>query len=235
MELTTITELLLNRHASPWRQVGTVSIYKFRLSIEPGQHQALRSILTPDELTRVDRFVTDELRRRALASRAATRLLLAQSTGIGPQSIEFRVGDHGKPFLASPDRPHFNLSHSRDLALLAISQSDEVGIDVEWRDDRPDFEAIAEHCFADSERLAMRILPPSKLRELFYEFWCCKEAYLKAVGTGISGGLKRCEVHRMEGDLAAIVNPTDPKESSRWRIHILDPEPEYAGAICLRC
>ena len=138
--------------------------------------------------------------------------------GIDPDKVEaFIYGSSGKPSVLSS--LHFNLAHSHGRALLAICNSAEVGIDLEWIDSKVEIEDIAERFFTPEECSEMMALAGhDRMTELF-DLWCCKEAYLKAIGVGISGGLNQCRIMNALDGTAAVHNPTDPEATSLWKIH----------------
>ena len=140
------------------------------------------SLLSDDERRRADRFATPALRARFVAQRAIVRELLAPYLGVAPRDIAFSRGTRGKPFV---DGAHFNLSHSDDLALLAVAPF-AVGVDVER----------VGH--VDPHKLARVVLAPAEAACLepraFLRVWCRKEAYLKATGAGLVDDLTAISV-----------------------------------------
>jgi 4'-phosphopantetheinyl transferase len=142
--------------------------------------------------------VFEKDRQRFVSARGALRLLLARYLNRGPDRIVFRYGPHGKPALAgeptdSPDL-RFNVSHSGDYCLCAVTVSREVGVDVELV--RPDVECLqlAERFFTRREYEDLLQQPEEARRTRFFRYWTCKEAYLKTRGIGISSGMARLDV-----------------------------------------
>ena len=142
----------------------------------------LNSIETPPptagEAARAARFRTPDLQRRYLRSHAALRTILARCTDA---RLDFAVTATGKPFLPAAPHVKFNLSHSREMALVAVTLEVEVGVDVEWIRPMPDYRDIAE-----------RFFPPSQAAQVtdeadFFRRWTRLEAVVKACGTGIYG------------------------------------------------
>jgi 4'-phosphopantetheinyl transferase len=179
---------------------------------------ALRETLSAIEWIRAARFHFDSDRERFIAARGILRAVLASYVDCDPSEISFTKGLHGKPQI---DRRVlcFNLSHSEDLMLLAITLRREVGVDVEFmRDDVP-FEMLADHFFAPEESLQVRTLPSSCKKQKFYEVWTSTEAKLKASGAGL-GGTGRliggpwsvCNLAPMHGYAAAVAVHGDHPE-----------------------
>ena len=188
---------------------------------------ALGGVLTADELLRAGRMRSDDGRRRAVVSRAALRKLLAREVGIAPEEVAFTVGAHGKPRLDSADPAvRFNLSHSADLALVAVARGAEVGVDVEQIRPRRDLGGVARRVFTEAEREAVSVGGD----EAFYRHWVAKEAFVKATGRGITS-LRSFEV-LLEAPGGARFNHVsgDVEEAARWTLAPLDAGPEFAAA-----
>jgi 4'-phosphopantetheinyl transferase len=140
----------------------------------------------------VARFHFEQHRRRYLIAHIALHKILSRYLQIDPARLFFDLGSNGKPKL-SPVLPSagvdFNLSHSNEMALLAVNRIGEVGVDIEYV--KPDFkfEEIAERFFTAREVAALRALPSDLQRQAFFKCWTSKEAFLKAKGTGLSGKL----------------------------------------------
>lgn len=151
---------------------------------DPAGDEALLALLPPERREKLLRLKRPEDRRRSFG---AWLLLRAALEELGAEPGPLAVGPQGKPFF--PDRPdlHFNLSHSGETVLCALSPSP-VGCDVEILGPaRPE---LAERFFHPSERRWLSALPPSEYDEAFFRLWTLKESYLKATGLGLSGGLE---------------------------------------------
>jgi 4'-phosphopantetheinyl transferase len=194
--------------------------------------------LSADEWTRADRFHFDRDRRRFVAGRAILRAILARYLDLAPGAIVFRYLPHGKPVLATPSlrsAVEFNLAHADRLALYVFSASGDVGIDVERLRPIPDAAQIAERFFVAGERASLRSLPPESVDEAFLSCWTRKEAYLKAVGAGLSAPLDTCEVTLAPGEPARLLRIVDDsQQGSPWLLRSLVPAPGYLGACAAR-
>ncbi|WP_157385449.1 4'-phosphopantetheinyl transferase family protein [Rhizobium freirei] len=190
------------------------------------------ALLSLDECIRTIRFVHDRDRQRFIAARTGMRIILGRYLGISPRSIGFDYGDNGKPFVqAYGAYPiHFNLSHSADLAVLAVSDRYELGIDIE--EVRFLKEDIAKWFFSRREYQALRSLPADRYMDGFYRCWTRKEAFIKAHGAGLSLPLDSFDVtfdrsaesrlERLEGDTGAPAN---------WVVLELETPINFAGAV----
>jgi len=146
------------------------------------------SLLSDDERGRWQRFAREEDRQRFLLVRALVRKVLARQLGLYPQALRFTADVHGKPRLhttAVGTTPHFNLSHTRGLSVLAITGAVELGVDVEAVERPVDLLALARRYFAVSEVQALEAAAPAVQRELFFSLWTLKEAWVKAKGLGL--------------------------------------------------
>jgi 4'-phosphopantetheinyl transferase len=142
--------------------------------------------LSPAELARASRFLRERDRRRFLAARCALRQRLAQHLGLAAGTLRFVLGPEGKPALADGPGCHFNLSHSEDLALVAISERCEIGVDIEVLRPVDGAESLARSHFTAAEFDAFMALDEAARDEAFLRIWTRKEACLKALGTGLS-------------------------------------------------
>ena len=144
-----------------------------------------RSMLDPEELARADRYHFAADRNIYIAAHALIRSMLSEVTGLSTKTWHYVAGEFGKPALAtelSKWKLHFNISHTRGLAVCAIA-SQEIGVDVE-RSDRTIDLGIARHYFAPEEVRILNSAPPGQESKIFFRFWSLKEAFIKATGEG---------------------------------------------------
>jgi 4'-phosphopantetheinyl transferase len=141
------------------------------------------ALLSPEERERAARFRFETDRRRFIACRAAVRRLLGAELGRPPESLTFVYGPHGKPALSGETSLRFNVAHSGPLALLALTDGIELGVDIEAI--RPDLATseVAATVFTGAERA--QLLGPNRV-DRFFQLWTRKEAYLKAIGEGFA-------------------------------------------------
>jgi 4'-phosphopantetheinyl transferase len=152
------------------------------------------ALLGTDERERAALFHRDDDRFRFVTTRAALRLLLAD-TGLGPADcLTLVAGLHGKPELSHPSAVRFNVAHSDDVALVALSEAREVGVDVERVQARPDLRAVAARFFTPAESKALAGLDGDALTAAFHRCWVRKEACAKAAGLGLRVSLDALEV-----------------------------------------
>src|SRR5205823_2471911 len=113
-----------------------------------------------------------------------------------PADLQFKIGPYGKPRLAQSDQRwlQFNLSHSHEKALIAVTPGRSVGIDIEYLHRDLNVASLASYLFSPAERLQWRRAAKAEQRKLFYQYWVCKEAYLKAIGGGLNIDPRRVQL-----------------------------------------
>ncbi len=213
-----------------------VHVWQASLNVPSSTIQRLRSMLQAEELQRADRFRFPRDRHHFTIAHAVLRLLLSRYMAVSPVHIRFEHNQYGKPSLCATTHQEtirFNLSHSGKLALYAFARRRELGIDVEWihrRIDQP--EQIAERYFSPDENETLRRLPEHQRRKAFFNCWTRKEAYIKAKGRGLSLPLDQFDVSLVPGEPARLLQTrNDPPDVSRWTMHELFPDPDYAAAL----
>ena len=148
--------------------------------------ERIAACLSAAEQEQAARFRFEKDARHWRACRTALRGILGQALGSDPAELVFEFGEHGKPRLAPPhDGLHFNLSHCHDLALVALSRSGPLGIDLEPAD-RAGSLLGCETSFCHPEEIAALPTPAEARAAALLDLWTSKEALLKALGTGMS-------------------------------------------------
>ncbi len=167
-----------------------VQVWTVPLDRPPATVARLSRILSEGEAERGDRCRFEHDRRRFIVAHGALRLILAGCLDVPPETLRLRPGRHGKPRLAGSSELRFNLSHSGELALVAVTWHREVGVDVDRL--RPDLpvEPFAERFFPASDaRFVAAATGPTERAERFLRLWTRKEAVVKAAGARLAQGL----------------------------------------------
>lgn len=163
-------------------------------------YPSLYALLNEEEKNRARRFVFDQHRHAFVLNRAALKLVLARYfvKRLDPKECNFIYNHYGKPSL--PDMPvlQFNISHSADKALVAISANEQVGVDCEAVVKKTSVEKIASSQFSAAEYAQLTALPISRLENAFYQYWTRREATMKAVGLGFSLDIKELRFDQEE-------------------------------------
>jgi 4'-phosphopantetheinyl transferase len=171
-------------------QDNEVHIFHATLDLPADKQQCLAETLSPDERNRANRFKSDFARHRFISGRGILREILGWLLRTPPRDISFCYGFRGKPSLrgqAKEWRLDFNVSHSGALAVYAVSRNSEVGIDVEHIRPVKRARHLVANFFSPDENGRWSTLPTDQKSEYFIKCWTRKEAYLKAMGIGISG------------------------------------------------
>jgi 4'-phosphopantetheinyl transferase len=212
---------------------GDVDVWSVPLDTTPAALEAFERTLSEDEVERADRFCFERDRRRYVCARGALRELLSRYLRVESRDITFRYGTNGKPALDGglDGLLAFNVSHSGELALIAIGRGMELGVDVEAVRPMQDAGDIAARFFAPGEHERLMSLPDDERTNAFFACWTRKEAYLKALGSGLAKPLDAFEVTFAPDEAPALLVYGDDRETARWRISDLAPGGGYAGAL----
>jgi 4'-phosphopantetheinyl transferase len=196
-----------------------------------GDPELYAACLSLAEQQRVARFHFADHRRRFQIGHGALRRILGGYLDMDPAAVEFVQGPRGKPYLASRG-PYFNLSHSGKLALIGLA-SVELGLDVEKVRHLESLTEIARKHFSPSEFEALSALQGDARELAFYRCWTRKEAYIKAIGEGLSMPLDIFDVSLCEEPkfLACRDGKEDP---SRWSMLDVSPGQDFVAAAALR-
>lgn len=213
-----------------------VHIWRVDLDRPPDALDRLSAVLDPAEQARAARFVQPRDRRRYSAARGALRWLLGGYIGQAPTEVQLDYGRHGKPYLIQAETDvRFNVAHSHETALIGVTVGVEIGVDIEHRRAVPELESIARHHFAPGEMARLLAAPPAARQAAFLRLWTRKEAFIKAVGEGLSYPLRTFEVSLETDGVANLVQVgDDAKEADAWSLIHLEPAPGYVGAAAWR-
>ena len=200
-----------------------------------GLLSALKGTLSADELERARRFHFVRDRNRYILRRGILRQILSSYLGCAAAEISFTYSSAGKPQLATAahlaGRFRFNLSHTADAALYAITLEREIGVDIELTRREIEWREIAASLFAPGEIAVLHRLPVHLQSRGFFNCWTRKEAYLKARGEGLSIPLDSFEVSLRPGDAPVLLRASDESELQRWSVWDVPLTGDLAGAL----
>ncbi len=219
-------------HASlaPQARPDTIDVWRFPLS----RHLDDWTLLCDQERERAQRFIRDVHRDRYVAGRATLRRILGSYLSVPAERLAFRYGVHGKPGVDSEQKLTFNLSNSESVAVVAVGVGRRLGIDVERSKEGRGLDAIARRFFSEREYADWLHCNAAERRTGFYDYWACKESYLKAWATGLSFPSRRftvlaaCTPYPRVG---ATEMPGD--DPSRWWLLRLDAFVGYSACLCV--
>lgn len=211
-----------------------IHLWQVSLDQVPPIVSRLFELLSADERTHAENIQAEQERDHYIIGRGALRTILARYLGISPEQVQLEYNAHGKPTLPGNIPLRFNLAHSNDLMVVAVTLQREIGIDIEHLHLMPEAQNIANRIFTKTEIKSLRNLPESQRLEGFFIHWVCKEAYLKALGNGFARPLDSFEIlstlRRPSGLLKVF---DDPSESKRWFFQVFRPSDGYVAAIAV--
>lgn len=209
---------------------GTIDLWLFTRDVDERERAALAEHLSPEERSRSQRFLDERDSYRYAATRGRLREILSCYTGLPPAQIAFRYGDRGKPYLQENPPVWFNLSHSADLAAVAVSTDFEVGVDIERL--RPVRRDLPDRYFSRSEAEALAALEGDDWRAAFFRCWTRKEAFIKALGEGMRQPLDSFSVSFGEAEPARLTwLEAHADAPANWSLLDTPPAEGFAGAI----
>jgi 4'-phosphopantetheinyl transferase len=165
-------------------QTGELHIWRYTVNEQDYIAEQTKPMLSVEETKKSKRFIREEHTVDYVCNHRFVRNVLAAYLNILPSEIKFNVTPLGKPYIENSNL-FFNVSHSKNKALLAISIDAEVGVDIEYMKDLQDAITFSNYSFSDEEK-AMIFKDEEINKDVLFTFWTFKEAYIKATGTGLS-------------------------------------------------
>jgi 4'-phosphopantetheinyl transferase len=227
---------LLNRKDFAPRWASTCKLYaneihvwKGCLDIDPEIVRSLQQELSGDEQARASRYYFRKDRERFIVARSMLRQVLGAYLGVRPSELEFIFGTYGKPRLAGECNLEFNLSHSGNIATLAVGWSRALGMDVEVIRGNVDVGELSQRFFSASEIAELRALPTEERVLGFFNCWTRKEAYIKGIGIGLSLPLDSFGVSLSPRADAKFLHGVEQV----WSLESFSPAENYVAAIAV--
>lgn len=212
-----------------------VDVWSVDLVFDPSALQFFLRTLSAQELVKLEGFKLQQQANRYLAVRGVLRQILAGYLDVEPADLIFESNAYGKPYLANASL-FFNISHSGDCLLIAVSDFDSIGVDIELIKSRRNLLGLAKRCFSVDELNFWFDLPEDVRGQMFYQLWVRKEAFVKAVGRGIALGLELCEL-QVPGLERLSKIPGDFGLAEDWEVVGLQVAENFAAALVMpnRC
>jgi 4'-phosphopantetheinyl transferase len=214
-------------------------VHVWRIPLNPSAPllARLERWLSQDERERAQRFRFDNHREQFISAHGCLRDILGRYLSKTPDVLCFNTSAYGKPSLMSEfggDELAFNLSHSHELGLVAVASRRAIGVDIEYiRSDLAD-EQVARRFFSSREVDALLSLPKDMRKEAFFTCSTSKEAYIKALGEGLSMPLDQFDVSLAPGEPAKLLETRpDPAQALQWKLYALQPGSGYAAALAV--
>lgn len=224
-------------HRSQERLDSSAHVWCVRLGRERDLVERACVFLAPDERVRADGFRFQDLRDDYIVAHGVLRVLLSRLGCAAPGDLRFTYGPYGKPALdgEAGSSIRFNISESKGLLACAFARDCDIGVDVEYQTPHVDWAAISQRFFSPAEQRELLSLAEPSRAIAFYDGWVRKEAFVKAIGGGLSIPLDTFSVSLAPGRPAALLDVKDtPGEAGAWRLHAFSPAPQFSGAAALR-
>ena len=215
--------------------LNTSCIHLWRIHLQKATYlESAHLVLDKKEQARAQRFYFAKHRRRFTLAHAAMRHILSLYIDSSAKNIIWHEQTHGKPELSAAQNPQnitFNLSHSHEMALLAINIEHPIGVDIEITNDKRDHLALAKRYFAPAEYEALMALPNGKQQSAFFHIWTQKEAVIKALGLGLHYPLHNFTVSATPP--AKLLSIADD-DAEQWLMHSFFPQDHYQASLAIR-
>ena len=215
--------------SKPWTiRAGEITLCSLPLIASHSTLTALRLTLSPDELDRANRFITQPLQDAFVIGRGVLRAILAYCVQTTPEQIRLSYGNNGKPHLINNPGLRFNLSHSEGHALFALTMEKDIGVDLEQVRPLSNLDQVAALFFSSEEIDELNNLEIESKERAFFRCWTRKEAYIKAKGEGLSTAFKSFSVTLSETIPPRLYGIEDPY---KWKIYDISPNNDNLAAV----
>ncbi len=208
----------------------SIDVWSIHLPDCRDEVESCRGLLADEELERASKFFKSKDAENFILCRGLLRRILGEVLDADPSALSFERNGHGKPFLADEEL-EFNVSHSRDRLLIALTFGRAIGVDIEFRRSGINMDAIANRWFAPEEREFFQGLENPE--QGFFDIWAKKEAYVKALGMGIFKELHSFAVPLGNEPGFPMVGIYDASgvKNEEWFFQPLEIDPAYAAAL----
>lgn len=214
-----------------------IHVWSASIKLRENQLSRLTQFLSPEEWNKASRFRFSEYEDAYKASHSILRIILSKYVQVEPNRLLFVTNAYGKPRLLdelNPGNICFNLSHSHELLVVAITSDCEIGIDIEYMRSLENLEQISSRFFSVEENRHLHRFSGFEMQKAFYTCWTRKEAFMKAKGVGLALGLDRFSVSVVpEVFPIPLVLHWDPLEAPLWSLRDVYIAPEYACCVAV--
>ena len=234
-----MTRGTIERSGSGYPAIGRFDVHVWLAVLDRPRGYVAESLrlLSEDELRRASQYKSERYRERFIIRRATLRSILAGYLGQKPHGLRFRYNPYGRPELSLDQQGSdfcFSVAHSSHVALYAVAQERDVGVDVEEVRHDLDVESIARRFFTGNEAAQLESVPVNSRLEVFLRCWTRKEAYLKATGEGLSRSLNSFAVPLAPGECSRDLPTGDSDGLDRWSFKDLNLGPDFRGSLAVR-
>ncbi|HMS64574.1 MAG TPA: 4'-phosphopantetheinyl transferase superfamily protein [Ignavibacteria bacterium] len=211
-----------------------IHIYNSFAADDPDVLSSFLTILSEEEINKANRYKFQKDKNNYISFRAMLRMILSQYLYIHPSKLNFFYAEKDKPYIKDTEIK-FNISHSENFAVFAVTKVNEIGIDTEIIRELPDALEIAKNYFSEKEVKVFSKVDHDNYKEAFFNCWTRKEAFIKAIGEGLSYPLADFSVSFLPGEnpeMQWIKGKED--EVKKWSLFNLDLERDYVTSLAIR-
>lgn len=223
--------------AEPGLSLDCVDVWKCRLDISDGQVTTLFKLLSDEEHVRAERLKIPGKRNQFVITRGRLRQIIAGLLDLDPRDFKFEYTSHGKPFLARDWQGHelvFNVSHSYKMAIIGVTLDRQLGVDIEKIQEGKDHMSLANRFFSKREQAELSATPDENRTRAFYSCWTRKEAFVKAVGDGITYGLDSFDVSVHPDEIQASLNiHHNSGRNTAWSVFNIQMDDNYMASLAV--
>ncbi len=222
----------------PDLSAGEAHIWQVGLEQSDETVEFFGQLLSEGEQERAQRFHFEKDQRKYTIARGVLRMLIGKYQNVSPELLQISTGKYGKPAVTEAfNQPEifFNISHSDNLAVFAFTRETEIGVDVEHARQLKEMKRIARRFFSKHEYTVLNSLPKDEQIAGFFNAWTRKEAFIKALGEGLSHPLDSFAVTLKPGTDAGLLWVTGaPAEAAQWSLVSWQPAEDYVAALATR-
>ena len=221
---------------SPKISANEVHIWRSNLSLDVDMLDNYLQTLSNDEITRVNSFYFKKDKIRYIAARGVLRSILGRYNHIKPKTINFVYGKLGKPYLITNQNIqnlYFNISHSYNYFVCAITKNIDIGVDIERCQNISDLEEIAAHFFSEHEYIDLQNLFNDKKHDYFYKVWTLKEAFVKTLGFGLLYDLRKIRIECLQ-DNNYKISKNGKISDGKWTLQTFLSYHNYSSAFATK-
>ncbi|MFH2064713.1 MAG: 4'-phosphopantetheinyl transferase superfamily protein [Pseudomonadota bacterium] len=197
----------------------------------------LSELLSAAERSRAERYRFADDQKHFIIRHGLLRILLGNYLNVEPSELQIKYNENGKPFSTANQENgtiQFNLSHSKEMIFYAFTCGRNIGVDIEFIQPMTSMDAVVEGFFSESEKAEYNRLPKDRRTEGFYNCWTRKEAFLKAIGEGLSRGLDTFDISLIPGETAELKRVDwNVQKAGQWGVKSITSIPGYAAAIAV--
>lgn len=219
---------------SPLLRDREVHLWRVELERDRTETDLLFELLSDDECERANKYRFSKDRSHFVVGRATLRKIIGGYLGVSPEKIVFSIRHYGKPYLSGVDRDlRFNVTHSNGVAVIAVTKGRELGVDIEFFNPEFDIFSVAPSVFTSIEVSHLRSLAANLQTAVFFAGWTRKEAFLKAMGDGLSSSNELQPAVSFFSDEDVSFDLLDNGRKTKWSLTSFLIQDDFKAALAV--